>query len=388
MNVKDNAFFHPLRYPKSRKFIKKLFKKYKSQDYYSSDNFQEQMGDFVKVFNEEISKHPISERDDIILKHIGNPTDIINQELTLFVENLRLRHRGNNIFYFPNEVSNLFKHTNIDEISIGNLKFPYKTFYLAFGLQDEFDIGSNENSGHYFDGAYIDNLDETTLSVRLTSLSNNYNSKEYRSWLEEPDITFFIGLEFQNESEYLIDGIDRFIENYKIKFNKIDEQLTENEIVDENTNILKKDDFFRKKRIKRITQNTEKFRDIAKLIFNAICYLTHENKNIIENYTNSPLPSLINNLKKAKNSHEKKRIEAKIKKGGHTKIKICGHDIMKSINSETNTGKELSTHWRRGHWRRQPFGSDMNEIKLIWIKPTLVRKDKGSSEYGHIYDVT
>src|SRR5690606_25512691 len=105
----------------------------------------EQMGDFMQIFNEELNKYPQPLRKGMIDKHVGNAVDIINQELTLFLETIKFRNRGRNIFYFPSGISALFKQTDVTDIAIGNIKFPYKTFYIAFGGQEEFDIGIDEN---------------------------------------------------------------------------------------------------------------------------------------------------------------------------------------------------------------------------------------------------
>jgi hypothetical protein len=45
----------------------------------------------------------------------------------------------------------------------------------------------------------------------------------------------------------------------------------------------------------------------------------------------------------------------------------------------------MSPHWRRGHFRQQPFGPKLAHRKLVWIMPTIVRRDKGTPENGHIY---
>lgn len=38
---------------------------------------------------------------------------------------------------------------------------------------------------------------------------------------------------------------------------------------------------------------------------------------------------------------------------------------------------ELSAHFRKGHWRRSPGqGSNPNAPKIVWVRPTLVRKDR------------
>lgn len=44
-------------------------------------------------------------------------------------------------------------------------------------------------------------------------------------------------------------------------------------------------------------------------------------------------------------------------------------------NPSEPTGRHVTTHWRRGHWRRQPHGPGRTERKLIFIKPILVRSD-------------
>lgn len=40
------------------------------------------------------------------------------------------------------------------------------------------------------------------------------------------------------------------------------------------------------------------------------------------------------------------------------------------------TGSELSAHWRRGHFRLQPYGPQASLRKVLFIAPTLVRADR------------
>ncbi|MFA5184971.1 MAG: hypothetical protein WC551_00590 [Patescibacteria group bacterium] len=47
------------------------------------------------------------------------------------------------------------------------------------------------------------------------------------------------------------------------------------------------------------------------------------------------------------------------------------------IASRGMTGYELSAHFRRGHWRRPPGkGDDPLALKIVWVRPTLVRRDR------------
>jgi hypothetical protein len=40
------------------------------------------------------------------------------------------------------------------------------------------------------------------------------------------------------------------------------------------------------------------------------------------------------------------------------------------------SGREMPPHWRRGHWRNQPWGPGAQKRKLIFIQPMLVRSDR------------
>jgi hypothetical protein len=47
-------------------------------------------------------------------------------------------------------------------------------------------------------------------------------------------------------------------------------------------------------------------------------------------------------------------------------------------SSEPGTHPRL--HWRRGHWRNQPYGPARHERKYLWIEPTLVGAGMAASE--------
>jgi len=45
---------------------------------------------------------------------------------------------------------------------------------------------------------------------------------------------------------------------------------------------------------------------------------------------------------------------------------------VRSEPNELTTGGLKRLHWRRGHFRSQPFGVGRSDYKIIWIEPTLV----------------
>lgn len=61
------------------------------------------------------------------------------------------------------------------------------------------------------------------------------------------------------------------------------------------------------------------------------------------------------------------------------------HKTEGTKQSSVETGKEISCHWRRGHWCMQPYGPKALLRKRILRPPVLIRADKFM---GHISDTT
>lgn len=125
----------------------------------------------------------------------------------------------------------------------------------------------------------------------------------------------------------------------------------------------------------------------CKVLVNCLLYLSlpKETQDINKEYP-LDLPHNFNRkLSLGKSNNEKKKIENKITNFGFSKINFVGNSFKNSKNQSKDETGELSPHWRRGHWRNQPYGENLKLSKLIWIKPTIVNKDKGEVIKGHIY---
>lgn len=53
-----------------------------------------------------------------------------------------------------------------------------------------------------------------------------------------------------------------------------------------------------------------------------------------------------------------------------------------------SSGRRARPHWRRGHWRRQPFGEKRALRKLIWVMPVMVQHGGEGEADGHLYLVS
>lgn len=56
---------------------------------------------------------------------------------------------------------------------------------------------------------------------------------------------------------------------------------------------------------------------------------------------------------------------------------VLGPKIAPRSSGEfAETGRHMPTHWRRGHFRNQPFGEGRSQRRLLWIEPVLVRAEE------------
>ena len=86
--------------------------------------------------------------------------------------------------------------------------------------------------------------------------------------------------------------------------------------------------------------------------------------------------------KLSKSSDEQRRERAKLLQVGEPKVitfeqQVRVHDVQENEGAHRGepTGLHVKPHWRRGHWRRQRCGAGMQEHKLVFIRPILVRRD-------------
>ena len=99
------------------------------------------------------------------------------------------------------------------------------------------------------------------------------------------------------------------------------------------------------------------------------------------------------NVRNARRKNENKAararrlLEAEINLiGFEQNVVVYDRQDTSSMDSESD-GSSRRTHWRRGHFRRQPYGPALSSRKLIFIKPILVNAhrfqgDVAETEYG------
>jgi hypothetical protein len=324
----------------------------------------------------------------------SDPWEVVREQ-SIFILFSKFKNRGRNIFHISDALFQLLKKTDADNITFDNIKFPYKTFYIYFGKQTHWEI----EKGKYIDGAYVNvDTEDKYLQFILTTQDDFVDTNLSKRYIYLFDETKSIGLDFEEKpgisiNEAIQNEFVKLEESIVDKDKKYEEVLQKIELDEEHKEGIRAarkyykqefetDDLNRYSKDKTYLQH---FKGICSLIINSVLYLNLENREVTTSYPPTTPRMFIDELKNAKQKNKRKIIEDKIERLGYTKIHYCGKNLHYSNHNET--GSEVMPHWRRGHFRNQPFGENRASKKIIWIEPTIVRQDKGVPQKGHIYSI-
>jgi hypothetical protein len=88
------------------------------------------------------------------------------------------------------------------------------------------------------------------------------------------------------------------------------------------------------------------------------------------------------------NPSKRNKLKAALTADGYAIVRLVGTELDAGKPQQGATGLSRRIHWRRGHWRMQPYGPESALRRRIWIKPMLVGSDAGQGVeplHGHIY---
>lgn len=116
----------------------------------------------------------------------------------------------------------------------------------------------------------------------------------------------------------------------------------------------------------------------ARLLANTLAYMRHYPDEISQDWSQK-VPERFERQLRSERPTERERTRAKLWSLGIIPVQVLGHvrDTAAKGASVTRESSSPRTHWRRGHWRAQAYGERLQQRKLIYIRPVLV---KGSDE--------
>ncbi|MCL1689482.1 hypothetical protein CMT57_06000 [Elizabethkingia anophelis] len=282
------------------------------------------------------------------------------------------KEKGRNIFHFSENITELLKQTDVLDIDISLINLPYSGFYIDLSCAK---IPFEEGGLEIIEGAFI--RDEHDGEGYERAINIDFVCKEYieKYWNINKDLCW--------DSERGFHSILLFLDR-KDNLKTVEDAINFDKRGFVSTPMFDDRDEDTKKRLysihKQFVDRTINF------IINCLLYLTTKEVDIDEKYPIDLPFHLKSKLDKATTKRKKEIVHSEILHNGFTKISYIGYRL-RSSNTLFNLEKEVAPHWRRGHWRNQKFGENLNDSKLIWIMPTIVNKERGEPQKGHIYKI-
>jgi len=304
---------------------------------------------------------------------------------------------GRQIFDIPTKLGEMFRRTDVDDITAESIKVPYPGIYLHFGPQPDLAF----EPGWTPEGAYVYDMQGSWDSERVLQfcvVSAPSSLEDYREFdiNIEPVYTQSIGPKEMKMT--LGEAVEIVLAE---KLNELRKQVTEEPMakLDDETKQLAAEHGVQlvsgqarlaAQELDAMAPQHKSYLEMLKLIVNSLAYLTAYPKDIETQWPANTPAHLLKDLSKTDNRNERQRIQSKLASQGFTPVHICGRRLAGELElqaaANSSGERHSAAHWRRGHWRRQPHGPQNALRKLVWLLPTLVNPGKAADEVpGHLY---
>jgi hypothetical protein len=376
--------YHPQEFRHSRSYFKRMFQRYKSlgvDEKGLSDAALIALGnEFIGIWNEELDSIPVAERPF--------PTERVNRHVSLFCHVARWAFCGRNIFHFSAALTGLLGLSDVNDVRWEHVFLPYRSFYIWFGPRRSWQIGESDS---FVDGVYV--TENNFAGERIVELlvTTRPEKEACSSFVFQTDDYYYFPFRIRSDSETVGESLAETLKT-DTSFDRtwtppaVPEQLAaEMREFGIDLRQLAPGNTAHELNTSRNYKELPIFREVLPLAINALCYLGSSKREIVARMIE---PAAQKKLSQARTQSERREVTDRLKRQGFTEIGFCGESLDREYPN-FSTGRELSAHWRRGHWRNQAHGTGLSNRKPLWIRPTLVRKDKADGNVpGHVYNVS
>lgn len=126
------------------------------------------------------------------------------------------------------------------------------------------------------------------------------------------------------------------------------------------------------------------------LVVNAMFYLSAEPEDVVTDWGRDTPSQAVDALGRASKPGEIRTLENTLLKAGYSKVRFVGRRFSQSVAAQQiqeagASGRTLAVHFRRGHFRRQPYGPERALRKTIFVAPVVVNAGSGDEPQGRIF---
>lgn len=383
MTVESNLV-HPMRFLKTRPFAKRVIRLYQQKIGRSAPNQAviQSIGQIlIEEYNTAIMKLPFEQRP-------VRPSALMSNEVALSLHVAKYAAFGRNTFVLAPHLVEMLDNTKLDAVRTIDLRLPFKSFYISFADAFPACLPGPKN---IIDGAYISSSFEGRIEVIITSRRRDVDTHTSANWPRSRDLYYYCPFDITDPDLNFAELVERAIgDDIKIVADMTAPDPDFVHEFDDGRKVLVSSvkHLTAQEQAEYAAEGLPAFKRALALVINALCYMTAEPTDAeIEAPEDAPADLL--ELLKAKKPSIRDRAKVSLLERGFSLLRVIGNAVPKPSAAEASpgTGGSVRPHWRKGHWRRQPFGPGRAEIRLLWIYPMLVRGDKGEPETGHLYQV-
>ncbi|MEJ6785609.1 hypothetical protein [Aminobacter sp. Piv2-1] len=330
--------------------------------------------------------------------------DAVNKTVSTLAHIANFASAGRNSFLLPREVTALLGRTDLGDIRLSDIRLPFRAFYLGFAGGLAVGLPGLPN---VIDGAYVETFkieDDAAphryLTFYVTARRTDGATGAKSAWITSPEPHFYAQLKILAAAEDTLEAaIERATRSGDIALEA--EPEAQAALID-GIRQATEEGFLVEKPVTTGYERAAAFnlaalptmRSVLALLCNAICLLSAEPVASEPGWPTDAPQSLVDIASRGSTLKRRRTATGQLAERGFFStrtitLQLNAPDAAEAqANLTMPSGRELLPHWRRGHWRRQPHGAGNLERRLIWIRPVLVRRDRGEDVEGHVYVIS
>lgn len=301
---------------------------------------------------------------------------------------------GRQIYDLPPALVERFKQTDVDDVPLPLIKFPYAGLYLYWGPQADLEL----EPGWLVDGAYVMTCVPGVLQLVVTAAPTDPMDGAW--WPVKGEPYYFQAFEKDTLGMDVGTAVDTVLSKELAELRQriakpamdvdatIHEMVASGEVDPASAPRHVEDVSARtaSQELDRVSRRHAVYVASLKLVVNGLCYLTAYPEDSVAEFPAGAPQHLV---KAAESSDFKtaKSARGRLAELGYLPVHLCGQELA-SMNATHVPEGHVRAHWRRGHWRRQPYGEGRALRKLIWVMPMLVGAGEKDEPLGHVYLVS
>lgn len=301
---------------------------------------------------------------------------------------------GRNCFMVPANLVSMLMRTDAAQVKVGDIELPFRRFYIAFEGGLSFGLPGSPNR---VDGAYVV-LNGRKLGLFVTTRSTTAADGGLMQRILHPEPRFLAYLDLDDPDMMLDAAIEKAIADNEIgarppdgAVENLHAGIEEQRAAAHEMGVeLQRPEISGFERDAAFTLEALPVgRRIIALLANVFCYLSTKPDLDKPAWPAQAPRSKVHEAKQAPTERRRAVAMDRLADMGLFAVRRLTFEGAPAASSRPTSGSsfDMTPHWRRGHWRRQPHGLAHAQRRLTWIKPVLVRGDLGETPKGRIYEL-